>query len=579
MGRPVSFDFTTGGGSPEEFLMGVVYLEPTLMHTVGSTVVLPDAPYPVKLVNGKAVHPNVAVSPAGPEPAWAYKVTIENELTGKAWSEFRGVPTGTTQIAYKELPKFITTIPPQTTAGMMQNWADTTEANADRSELAADRAEAPTDEMNKNLIEDPASLTATALSTAIDDQTKVKLGAEVLTGPLTIAALQSAANLAAENGRTLYASGTITTDQTLVITSDTELGALTYNYTGQGIAVRVGSFASSLFRRKGTLPRVLQTGLTGSGTWVDSKIGIQMVNNDSCVWLVPHVQNFGVGLDEVGENRGHAYNTITIGHLANNKVNNQLSAVGTGWANQNTHIGGRFGHNSSEGVNTPGTRHVHNTVADVNIINTNTWVGSSFEGETAEFHADTTGIANMFINCRWECPGGARVRWGVNSVNNQILYGYQAGGINQTHSEGSARNQIFSSDRIILPVGSGTIIESSSSLAAAVETMLEPGGIKAGVDPATAYVVKRAGTSTHMKRAADLFDRLRMDHLSGRVYAGPGTSEPDKYFGAVGSRLGIGGVAVSTSSPVAGGAGALPATPKGYFELVVNGVVGLIPYY
>lgn len=106
MGRPVSFDFTTGGGSPEEFLMGVVYLEPTLMHTIGNTVVLPDAPYPVKLVNGKAVHSDVAVSPDGPEPVWAYRVTIKNEITGRAWSELRGVPTGTNQIAYRSLPKF-----------------------------------------------------------------------------------------------------------------------------------------------------------------------------------------------------------------------------------------------------------------------------------------------------------------------------------------------------------------------------------------------------------------------------------------------------------------------------------------
>ena len=169
MGRPVSFDFTTGGGSPEEFLMGTVHLEPTLMHTIGTTVVLPDAPYPVKLVNGKAVHPDVAISPAGPEPEWAYKVTIENELTGKAWSEFRGVPSGTTQIAYKELPLFVTTIPPETTAGMMQNWADTTETNAARSEAAADRAEAPTDQMNKTLIENPDSLTYGALTGAIGE--------------------------------------------------------------------------------------------------------------------------------------------------------------------------------------------------------------------------------------------------------------------------------------------------------------------------------------------------------------------------------------------------------------------------
>lgn len=163
MGRPVSFDFTTGGGSPEEFLMGVVYLEPTLMHTIGSTVVLPDAPYPVKLVNGKAVHPNVAVSPAGPEPAWAYRVTIKNELTGKSWSEFRGVPTGTTQIAYKDLTKFVTTIPPQTTAGMMQNWADTAQDGAERAEAAADRAEAPTDLMVSNLVNNDASLSKRAL--------------------------------------------------------------------------------------------------------------------------------------------------------------------------------------------------------------------------------------------------------------------------------------------------------------------------------------------------------------------------------------------------------------------------------
>lgn len=113
MGRPVSFDFATGGGSTAEFLMGEVTIEPTLIHTVSTRVVLPDA-VTLPLVNGKAVHPDMAASPDGPEPLWAYKITAKSGLSGRAWTDYRGVPAGTEEINYKDLPAF--QVAPQPTA-------------------------------------------------------------------------------------------------------------------------------------------------------------------------------------------------------------------------------------------------------------------------------------------------------------------------------------------------------------------------------------------------------------------------------------------------------------------------------
>ena len=165
MGRPVTFDLATGGGSTSEYLMGEVTLQPTLMHTVNTRVVLPDT-VTLPLANGKATHPDVAPSPAGPEPEWAYKITIRSGITGKAWAGYYGVPTGTGSINFKDLTEFTTTIPPHTTADMLQNWVDTTETNATRAENAADRAEAPTDEMLENLLGNASSSAYNAMDLA-----------------------------------------------------------------------------------------------------------------------------------------------------------------------------------------------------------------------------------------------------------------------------------------------------------------------------------------------------------------------------------------------------------------------------
>lgn len=424
----------------------------------------------------------------------------------------------------------------------------------------------------------PERLTASGLSATTVDYARIKLGAETLPGSLTFVDLQAAADAARVNGRRLWAAGTLSTDQTLVIRSDADLGGLTINYTGTDVAVRVGESTSPLFRKQGTLPRVADALNITAGSWVDSKIGIQLLNNDSCIWFIPHVKNFGVGVDEVGDGRGHAYNTFTFGHLENNKVNHQFRAVGVGWANQNTHIGGRLGHNSGEGVNVTGCYHVRTVAADVNAINNNTWLGSSLEGDAPQFHADITGTANMFINCRWEAPSGPKVRWGAGAVNNQILYGYTTNTITQTHGVGASRNHVVAATRTSLPTSLGTLYESTAGNDGLVDAVMGSGGIAAGTDPATGYAIKRSANNTRMKRPADAFDRVRLDHVNGRVYLGDGVAEPTSYIGSAGSLIRF-ETTTSTTAPAAGAAAALPATPAGYMSVYVGGAVRKIPYY
>lgn len=181
MGRNITVDARIGGGDVREILFGEITIEPTSLRHDGSTTVLPVATR-VGLSNGKATMLNIAVSPDGPEPDWAYKVTLKDHINHRAWSEIVGVPDGTTSIAYSRLPRFTTVIPGDVTSTQLQNWAAQTEANADRAEAAAQAAEAPTDTMNKNLISNQESQTRAALDSAIIDM----LGPVVADTPIVV---------------------------------------------------------------------------------------------------------------------------------------------------------------------------------------------------------------------------------------------------------------------------------------------------------------------------------------------------------------------------------------------------------
>lgn len=165
MGRIVNLDLRKGGASAQDILFGEVEVQPTMLRHDGAVTVLP-APTQAGLSAGLASL-DLAVSPDGPEPEWAYKVVIRDFQTGRAWSELVGVPAGATPLPYPDLPRFTTAIPAEVTATMMQNWADTAKGGAEEAVAAADRAEAPTDQMAQNLINDAASLTGTALRDTI----------------------------------------------------------------------------------------------------------------------------------------------------------------------------------------------------------------------------------------------------------------------------------------------------------------------------------------------------------------------------------------------------------------------------
>src|SRR5699024_240729 len=178
-------------------------------------------------------------------------------------------------------------------------------------------------------------------------------------------------------------------------------------------------------------------------------VGIELVNLNSCPEiLVPRVSRFEIGLAEIGTNgRGHAYNTITIGHLENNKRNQVMMSAGSGWCNENLHLGGRFSHESAEGVSVPGVKHLDLESADSNQINNNVWIKPSLEGVGVEWALDCGGTYNRIIAGRWERTGGARVRWGNNASYNVIEGGYHADRILVTSSAGATRNEINSPNR------------------------------------------------------------------------------------------------------------------------------------
>ncbi|NKG22395.1 hypothetical protein [Paeniglutamicibacter terrestris] len=164
MGRNIEIDGRLGGGAAHEILFGEVTIESTALRQEGTKTVFPG-PKTYGISNGLATLVDVDVSPAGPEPEWAYRVTFRDHQSGKGWSELIGVPAGTSALPYSSdlVPRFTTAIPAETTAAMVQNWVDTTEAAKATAVAAAAEATAPTDAMVAGKFTDPTSDTALAL--------------------------------------------------------------------------------------------------------------------------------------------------------------------------------------------------------------------------------------------------------------------------------------------------------------------------------------------------------------------------------------------------------------------------------
>ena len=397
-------------------------------------------------------------------------------------------------------------------------------------------------------------------------------------------AIQAAADAVAAYGidAVLYfPEGVYRTSETLILSCSLDAAAATISYTGTGIAVDLGdsrAAGSVTFRKSMRAPRVVLATKSGTG-WVAGTTGIRLVNLNACDVYLPHVKNFETGASVYGFSAGNAYNTITLGALDNNQVNLSLDSNTAGWANQNVFIGGRFQHHSGEGANVAGARHLR-IASPANPVNNNLFLNPSLEGNTPEFHLDMGGTANLVLNGRYEVTGGARVRWRSGATQNQIMYGYQSTAIVETWDQGAhPSNNVIATQGGHIASGVPTILEQTSGASAAVDVVMAPGAVVSKADPAAAYTVRRSADATRMKRSADTHDRVRIDHMAGRMRFGSGAADPTVAVGWAPGDLLVLDAGTETTARPAGGAEPLPATPAGYLKAFINGVSRRIPFY
>lgn len=112
MARNVEFNFRKGGGSSVELMFGAVSLQPTMLHSVGTSAVIP-APSKFDLIAGLATATNVAPSPdpVDGKVAWAYKVVV-SDRHGRTFEFLVGVPDGVPPINFVDLPTYTETQAP-----------------------------------------------------------------------------------------------------------------------------------------------------------------------------------------------------------------------------------------------------------------------------------------------------------------------------------------------------------------------------------------------------------------------------------------------------------------------------------
>jgi hypothetical protein len=241
------------------------------------------------------------------------------------------------------------------------------------------------------------------------------------------------------------------------------------------------------------------------------------------------IKGFATGLHCTGKGQGHAYTTINMGHLDNNKVSHLVDADATGWCNSNTFIGGKWSMNSGEGTAVSGSKFIHIPVT-TNDVNTNTWLNATMEAEGAEYFLHCSGMTNTWAFCRWEHDTGAPVHWGAGARLNVILFGYSTHTIDLTHDAAEGV------DNKVIPVASwSTSSATASNLNELVAQNIDPllmSGAGAAMVSGTVYVIKlTALTSDPITNLLVYVNTAGSTLTSGQCFAA--------VYDAAGDQLGI----------------------------------------
>ena len=344
-------------------------------------------------------------------------------------------------------------------------------------------------------------------------------------------AINRAAAAAANLGLRLFATGTFRILSTVTLTSDTDLSGAVFEYHGSGVAVQLGG-SPGISRKSMVLPKVRCVSKRSRG-WITGTVGVKAINLGTCFVTITGIENFETGFYVYGQGGGTAYCTFQVGHLWNNKRNMVLGADTGGWSNQNTFIGGRYSHNSIEGENVPGTRHILLETTP-HPVNNNTWLNPSVEGNTVEEQIDVDGGSfNHWINPRLERSLGGRVRWGASANRNVIQGGYHAGSATVTRIAGESRNVTQSSDLFEMYGGSKVAVTRLQNVHSDASGVLSVYGAASLAD--SDYRWRWSANALEAKRSTEEYPRLILDGSNGRQYFGTGSVQPSPYLAAAGT--------------------------------------------
>lgn len=380
----------------------------------------------------------------------------------------------------------------------------------------------------------------------------------------------------------LVGGGTYLISDKVVIKGNADLGRATFNVDGAptiAVEVSTGDAADPTTELIGVdivLPKIINLDEPTTG-WVGQGTGVRVVNLINSFVKIPRIRGFDVGLFLTGNNtNGTAQNEFYIGHLDNNKVNLKIEQLDTtGWVNENNFYGGEYSHDSAEGTDVSGTRHIQILLysGNTNEPNNNVFHKPSLEGNVSEYHFECQGVDNLILSGRWEAST-PKVHYintstaGTQGSNNIIMYGYFAFNIVTTQDSGCLHNHIY--DRDYLKAEQSFHLSNVSSSTTPVIYVFEAGTSPLTATPADDYSGAMSSQALRGKRKADTLDRVKVDFVNGRLYLSNGSTALAEYYGVI---AGVGLTAMGGAFGIPDGITA-PSTVSGYAWIYVDGSDG-----
>ena len=396
------------------------------------------------------------------------------------------------------------------------------------------------DAAHVNQLQTDVGLIDAALATAEASNVNVRAHGAVAYAPGTAyasmtdsaAAINAAVAAAKAAGTVAVAHGRFRIDSTVTIDCDADFSAATFVCSNTALvpAVRIGTtsavVASQPFRITVHAPHLIQAAKTGLG-WVGTSVGLEVCNIYRSRVFLGRIQHFTTGLLVSAYGTGETdYNDFFEGHCDNNKINVHIAPLTGVATNEGSFYGLSCSHNSEEGANVSGTRHILLTSIVGSQPNNWLFVRASLESPNVVAYTIESigGFGNTWLQCRWEyTTGSPRVWWNqLNAVEhsqaNRIIGGYDAEQIIYTNSVNSYGNdtdtEIFATKHgITQPAWRlGNRNTSDGPLLEAVDANTDP--LTAGTGD---WLYKLTAAHSLFKAKASAIEALKITHGSGTV--------------------------------------------------------------